>query len=336
VPFFSPLIREFESRGHSVSVTIRDYGYTTELASQAGMTYTCVGSHPGGNILRKLVSLGSRSLRLAAWATRRKFDLALSHGSRGLVGAAWLAGIPTVTMFDYEHVSSGLFHKLSSRLLLPEALDRSVIGDRVRYYPGYKEEVYLGDFKPRTGLSEIPVPAGRVIVLIRPPATTAHYHDSRSEDIFRALLQRISASDSAFGIIAPRTAQQGCEIRNILENPLNFHILERSMNGLDLIWNADLIVGGGGTMNREAALLGVPVYSIFTGPIGAIDRRLSEEGRLQLIRKTEDVTEIKVESRDRDDVEALMIDFRERSKVLVSGIVDSALEVARMGRVNRT
>ena len=42
-------------------------------------------------------------------------------------------------------------------------------------------------------------------------------------------------------------------------------------------------------MNREAAALGVPVYSIFRGKIGAVDRYLAEQGRLTLIETVEDV-----------------------------------------------
>ena len=57
----------------------------------------------------------------------------------------------------------------------------------------------------------------------------------------------------------------------------------RALNGLDLIWHSDLVISGGGTMNREAAALGVPVYSIFRGPIGAVDRYLAERGRLILV-----------------------------------------------------
>jgi predicted glycosyltransferase len=60
-------------------------------------------------------------------------------------------------------------------------------------------------------------------------------------------------------------------------------IPERVVDGLNLIWFSDFVVSGGGTMNREAAALGVPVYSIFRGKIGAVDRYLSETGRLTLI-----------------------------------------------------
>jgi predicted glycosyltransferase len=42
-------------------------------------------------------------------------------------------------------------------------------------------------------------------------------------------------------------------------------------------------------MNREAAALGVPVYSIFRGQIGAVDRYLAETGRLTLVGSVQDV-----------------------------------------------
>src|SRR4030095_9205581 len=63
-----------------------------------------------------------------------------------------------------------------------------------------------------------------------------------------------------------------------------------ALDGLNLIWNSDLVVSGGGTMNREAAALGVPVYSIFRGNVGAVDQHLSEKGRLVLIESVADVS----------------------------------------------
>ena len=64
---------------------------------------------------------------------------------------------------------------------------------------------------------------------------------------------------------------------------------EHAVDGLNLVWSSDLVVSGGGTMNREAAALGVPVYSIFRGQIGAVDRYLVQQGRLTLIENVDDV-----------------------------------------------
>lgn len=66
---------------------------------------------------------------------------------------------------------------------------------------------------------------------------------------------------------------------------------EHAVDGLNLIWNSDLVISGGGTMNREAAALGVPVYSIFRGKIGAVDRYLAATGRLVLLNSVDAVRE---------------------------------------------
>ncbi|MCK7480565.1 MAG: DUF354 domain-containing protein [Candidatus Moduliflexus flocculans] len=60
-------------------------------------------------------------------------------------------------------------------------------------------------------------------------------------------------------------------------------------------------MSGGGTMNREAAALGVPVYSIFRGKTGAVDIMLEEEGRLGMIRSKEEVwSKIRFVRRDKN------------------------------------
>jgi predicted glycosyltransferase len=48
-----------------------------------------------------------------------------------------------------------------------------------------------------------------------------------------------------------------------------------------LIAFSDLVVSAGGTMNREAVALGVPVYTTFGGRLGGVDEWLIREGRLR-------------------------------------------------------
>jgi hypothetical protein len=56
---------------------------------------------------------------------------------------------------------------------------------------------------------------------------------------------------------------------------------ERAVDAQSLIALADLVVSAGGTMNREAAALGVPVYTTYGGRIGGVDEMLIREGRLR-------------------------------------------------------
>ena len=63
----------------------------------------------------------------------------------------------------------------------------------------------------------------------------------------------------------------------------------RAVDGRSLVALADVLVSAGGTMNREAAVLGTPVWSIFEGPIGAVDELLAAQGRLRFLRRLEDL-----------------------------------------------
>ena len=56
---------------------------------------------------------------------------------------------------------------------------------------------------------------------------------------------------------------------------------DRAIDAQSLIALADLVVSAGGTMNREAVALGVPVYTVFAGTLGAVDAALERDGRLR-------------------------------------------------------
>jgi predicted glycosyltransferase len=338
VLFFKPLIRHLEGEGHRVLVTVRDYGYTQQLADRYGVEYTLIGRHSGANKIRKVVGLAGRVSALVRWARGRSIDVAVSHGSRSLVLAGRVMGIPTVTLYDYEFVQTTIFNRLSRRVLLPEWLPDELVASmglkagRVRKYPGLKEELYLGDFRADSKLAErLGLDPSHVVIVMRPPATAAHYHNPLSERILERLSNRISRAEGVTAVVAPRTARQGETMRKSFERPEHFVVLDRPVDGLSLIAMADLVVGGGGTMNREAALLGVPVYSVFMGRVGAIDKRLTEEGRLRMLRTVADADQVRFEKRKRMDVSEAESHWKERSDTLVRFIAKEILAVSSNG-----
>jgi predicted glycosyltransferase len=243
-----------------------------------------------------------------------------------VLAARWL-NIPVITMYDYEHTETWIFNRFSKRVLVPEMIPDNVLegiglnADRRVKYPGLKEEVYLHYFSPKTDFRSellsnlgVPINDSTVLVVIRPPATTANYHDPKSERVFEAILDRISRSDSARALIVPRTNEQKREIEQLLAQGAysneRLFVLQRAVNGLALANAADLMISGGGTMNREAALLGLPVYSIFSGKLGSIDARMESDERIIFIRSTKDVEKINLVARDRSDHTRAKIDDR--------------------------
>jgi predicted glycosyltransferase len=73
----------------------------------------------------------------------------------------------------------------------------------------------------------------------------------------------------------------------------SLHVPERALDAQSLVGQADLVVSAGGTMNREAVALGVPVYTTFAGRLGAVDEELIREGRLVPLRDPAHLTPAK-------------------------------------------
>lgn len=296
VPFFVPVIRELEKRGHTVTITARDCFQVCGLADLYGFHYKRIGKHFGKHLLLKIFGTMYRSLQLLAFAHAQKAELALSHGSRSQLVASKMLGIPSVLINDYEH-SSGLKFIHPNTFIGPELISKSKRNNghsRFRSYPGIKEDVYVPDFEPDPRiLKDLGIEENSIVATIRPPATEAHYHNPESEKLFEAVVNFIGSTPNARIVMLPRNEKkQGDFIKSrwadwCREGKLI--IPENVVNGLNLIWHSDLVVSGGGTMNREAAALGVPVYSIFRGTIGAVDRYLEKENRLTLIESVEDV-----------------------------------------------
>ena len=120
-----------------------------------------------------------------------------------------------------------------------------------------------------------------VKVLLRPPATTAHYHNPEAEDILAAILARLAAEPTVQLVYLPRTADQR-------ELPAQAGVAEviipdRVFDGPSLVAAMDLVLSGGGTMTREAAIMGVPSYSFFRGREGMVDESLAAAGKLVLL-----------------------------------------------------
>ncbi len=61
---------------------------------------------------------------------------------------------------------------------------------------------------------------------------------------------------------------------------------------MNLVYYSDLVISGGGTMNREAAAMNTPVYSIFQGMRPSIDENLEKQGRLSFISSKDDLSKI--------------------------------------------
>jgi predicted glycosyltransferase len=305
VPFFLPIIKELEARGCKVVVTARDCFQVCELAELAGLKYRTIGHHYGKNPIAKLTGLGIRVLQLASPILKERPEICVSHGSRSSIILSALLGIPSINIVDYEFADQRLTSLFGSRqkkwILTPaivpsESFQKSgTLPDHILHYPGIKEDVYVPFFRPDSAWTRtLGVAPEDTIVTLRPPATEAHYHNPESEELLTEVFNRLERQPEIKTILLPRTPKQEAEIRKAKPDLFasgRIIVPKFALNGLDLIWRSDVVISGGGTMNREAAALGVPVYSFFRGTLGAIDKHLSDTGKLVLLQSKRDVTQ---------------------------------------------
>lgn len=314
VPFFKALANRFVAQGHEIETTAREFAETIPLARAAGFTPEVVGAHAGRDVSKKAGKLMSRAWALAGWARKRKFDLAISHNSYSQILAARGLRIKTITLMDYEHQPANhLAFRLACRIIVPSSFPANRLrafgarAGKVRRYHGTKEDVYLADFQPDPSfaaqLCELGVNPDNTLVLMRPPAHDALYHRFQNT-LFDEALRMLLANENVRVILLPRNEAQRAAY---MTEPLI--IPAAPLDGANLIAASDLVISAGGTINREAAALGVPAATIYAGRWAAVDEELVKEGRLRRIANVEDLRNLSIgkksEAKPRRSVEVI-------------------------------
>jgi hypothetical protein len=294
---FAPIARRLENDGHEVHVTVRDNAQTLQLTRERWPDAELIGGPAPPGRPAKARAIAARVRAMMRWARERGVDVALSHNSYAQVVAARALRLPVVTAMDYEHQPANhLAFRLADRILLPSALPPELVRRqgatprKVVVYPGLKEELYLGDFEPDPGVVEaagVP-PGGGPLVVTRTPPAGASYHRMENDPYYEGL--RAICGDGARCVILPRHPEQRDQLVR-LDLP-GAVIPARAIDSRSLMYVADLVIGAGGTMTREAALLGVPTASVYAGGLPAVERALESDGRLRRVSSPADLAPV--------------------------------------------
>jgi uncharacterized protein len=335
---FAPVIRRLEEKGHEVLVTVRDNAQTAELAHARWPASLVVGTESPANLAAKAAALTRRAFALARWARARRPHVAVSHNSYAQIVAARMLGVPVVTAADFEHQPANhVAFRLATCILMPEALRRTNVSRqgatraKIVFYPGLKEELYIGDFQPDAEiLKKLDVDrlGDDPVVVTRTPPTRAIYHRFQNP-LFNEILLRLDREPNVRLVLLARHAEQREAVTTMdLRNTV---IPAAAVDSRSLMYAADLVLGAGGTMTREAALLGVPTLSVFGGAQPAVDRSLEERGLLRLVRS---VAEVGIPTRRAAEPRALS-DLRQRGAELSEIFVSTIEATARVPRRKR-
>lgn len=294
VLFFRPIIAELQRRGHSTIITTRHYAQTIELADQAGFVHQPIGGHAGEKGLAASLWVNwERAREQIRYLAPHRIDLAISHNSYAQAMAAVFKRWPFATAMDYEHQSGNhLPFRVARMVIVPEAFPANMLkkfgARRVYKYPGVKEQIYLADFQPDPEFGRaLYLDPTQILILLRPPATWAMYHQGFENQIFGQILQTLGNRADVKLVFIPRIAEQRATVAE-LKLP-SVWIPDKALDGPNLIHLADMVISAGGTMNREAAVLGTPAYTAFAGELGAVDEYLIDRGRMRVLTRVEDL-----------------------------------------------
>ena len=295
---FAPIARRLEQAGHDVLITARDNAQTLQLARERWPAVEVIGGDSPRGRSSKVATMCERIADLRRWAARIRPEVALSHNSYAQIVAARSLRIPAVTAMDFEHQPANhLAFRLATRILVPEMIEVDAIRRqgakpaKVVQYPGLKEELYIGDFEPdREILTKVSAgPRPRVVVVARTPPTRALYHAS-SNPLFETALRTVCSQEGVVCVVLTRHSEQIAAIE-ALGLP-NCVLPRAAIDSRSLVYAADLMIGAGGTMTREAAVMGIPTWTLFAGKTPAVDEWLERRGMLSRLTRSEQLAHL--------------------------------------------
>lgn len=296
VLFFEPFIDYFNKQNISYIITCRDLGGSKELLIKKKIPFTELGTHHGGSMLKKAFgTISEIKLRIDFISKNKDINLILTHQSPYAIIAGNIKHKKTIEFFDNEYAtwSNLLSFPLATKLYCPEALKEVNLSKKflfnkrkLHYYSGIKESIYLKDFKKdKKIITELKLKE-KDYVVFRPEANLAHYHPTskHTTEIISKLLKNKEKI-----VLVARYKNQKDEYKKKYKNYKNFIIIEKIVDGPQLIANSKLVLSAGGTMNREACVLGIPVISLYSGKLLALDKWLIKKGYMKHISQVKDI-----------------------------------------------
>ena len=291
-----PLVDVLEERGDEVLLTARPLSHTLELLDDWGHAYTALGEYGGAKRVDKAKQAARRAALMTKWGRKHgPFDAAIAHGSTDLPVASRLLRIPNTTMFDYEWATAqhSVNCRLANRVLVPDAIPPERLrrygatAKKLVRYPGLKEEYVLHDFEPDPGVPDaLGLDRAQPIAVIRTAPSYALYLGGREAELLPDLIRHLHGQGAQVVVLARNDDQRQQARKLELDRVV---VPQRAVESRSLVAFADILVSAGGSMNREAAALGTPVWSMFDGRLGGVDEQLIEEGRLQMLERVEQV-----------------------------------------------
>ncbi len=238
--------KKLRKREHEVLLTTRNHPDTISLAKFLKEEFTVIGRYNPTSLSKRLEESLKRQLQLCKMLKRKTLHYAVSHGSIDLCRVAYGLGIPAISTADSPHATAA--NKLAVPLVkylviskaFPKKLYEQYGAEKVIQFDGVDETAWIKDYKP------VKPPYKKPLIVVRQTETKAAYSQDK-KDITLEVARKLTKLGTVMFISRYERRQKK-----------QFIIPRRFVDTASLAAHADLVVGVGGTIAREAALQGTP------------------------------------------------------------------------------
>ena len=242
------------------------------------LKHKIIGSHGGPTLEGKLIASANRTFKLSKLISNleKRPDVFVSFSSPEGCRVAFGLRIPIICLNDTPHAVhvARLTLPLADKVIVPAAIGKErfiELGAReeaIIEFNGVDEVAWVKDFQPDTRVMEkLDLSPTDKIVVVRPEEAFAAYltgkvklEDSPSIKIIERLL---SWSGDAKIVVLPRYKEQKKVLVEKFRRKVK--IPSKTIDALSLVAFSEVVLTGGGTLGREAALMGIPAISYFPG-----------------------------------------------------------------------
>lgn len=281
VNFFAAMIKDLQKQ-HRVLLTTRPFANTIDLLELHGFEYHIIGRHYGANKVKKLLGFSLRVWQLYRFLRKRDVDVAISHSCFNSPVVARLLGIRSIYLNDNEHAAGNrIAFPWTTTIMVPEFMSLDKVKrqwgspGKVVQYPGVKEGIYLWRLRNISADSSHNYRSSPTEIFIRPEPWAAQYYRGATNFMDDLI---ISLKDKYKIVMLPRGEHQASHYRQ--DKFAGVLIPDKVLGLQDILTRCMLFIGAGGTMTREATVLGIPTISVYQDELLDVDKYLIAQGRM--------------------------------------------------------
>ncbi len=264
-------LTELNKYGFSAFMTTRRYEYTESLLRKLGISFYSIGRHGGGSLRGKLIADISRMKSLVRIVEKEKPSILIAYTSPSAFRVAYGLGIPIIALTDTPHAIAvnKLTLPLARWIIISKCIERCeierfIVDGKLIQYDGVDELAWLKNFKPQENvLEELGLSKKEKIMVFRPEEEKAAYYRGKKAKYTIILKSLLDCVDKI--VFFPRYKSQVTKIKRSIGKSIDEHVIipSEAIDTRSLYMYSALVISGGATMAREAALLGTPSICYF-------------------------------------------------------------------------